>query len=94
MKGCSVMSIVEIIGGVVLLIASVLLIVLCLFQDQKADQNMASAITHNAYSFGSNRLAVRIPYTRYRKGVRKPLFAKIIRRYSIVFIRSTARESK
>ncbi len=43
------MSIVEIIGGVVLLIASVLLIVLCLFQDQKADQNMASAITGTAY---------------------------------------------
>lgn len=42
------MSVFEWIGAIVLLIASVLLIILALMQDQKADQNMASAITGSA----------------------------------------------
>ncbi len=43
------MGIIEIVGGIALLIACVLLIVLGLMQDQKTDQNMASAITGSAY---------------------------------------------
>ena len=48
-EGITEVSIIEIIGGAVLLIACVLLIILGLMQDQKADQNMASAITGSAY---------------------------------------------
>ena len=43
------MKVIEIIGGICLLIACVLLIILCLMQDQKQDQNMASAITGTTY---------------------------------------------
>lgn len=43
------MSVLEIIGGIVLLISCVLLIILCLMQDQKQDQNMTSAITGGTY---------------------------------------------
>lgn len=43
------MGIVEIIGGIILLIACVLMVILGLMQDQKTDQNMASAITGSAY---------------------------------------------
>lgn len=43
------MSIIEIIGGIVLLIATVLIIFLCLMQDQKQDQNMTSAITGGTF---------------------------------------------
>ena len=38
------MSILEIIGGILILIACILCIVLCLMQDQK-QQNMSSALT-------------------------------------------------
>lgn len=43
------MSIVEIIGGIVLLLATALIVLLCLMQDQKQDQNMTSAITGGTY---------------------------------------------
>ena len=43
------MSIIEIIGGIVLLLATVLIIFFCLMQDQKQDQNMTSAITGGSY---------------------------------------------
>lgn len=43
------MKIIEIIGGIVLLIACLLMVILGLMQDQKTDQNMASAITGSAY---------------------------------------------
>lgn len=43
------MSVLEIIGGIVLLIACVLIVVLGLMQDQKQDQNMTSAITGGTY---------------------------------------------
>lgn len=43
------MGVIEIIGGVLLLIACVLIIILGLMQDQKTDQNMASAITGSSY---------------------------------------------
>lgn len=43
------MSIIEIIGGILLLIASTFLILFCLMQDQKQNQNMASAITGTTY---------------------------------------------
>jgi preprotein translocase subunit SecG len=43
------MSIIEIIGGAVLLLSTVLIILLCLMQDQKQDQNMTSAITGGSY---------------------------------------------
>ena len=43
------MSVLEIVGGIVLLIACVLLIVLSLMQDQKQDQNMTSAISGGTY---------------------------------------------
>ncbi len=43
------MKIIEIIGGIVLLIACLLIVILGLMQDQKTDQNMASAITGSAY---------------------------------------------
>ena len=43
------MSIIEIVGGIVLLIACTLLIILGLMQDSKQDQNMTSAITGGSY---------------------------------------------
>ena len=43
------MSIVEIIGGIILLLSTVLIILFCLMQDQKQDQNMTSAITGGSY---------------------------------------------
>ena len=43
------MSIIEIIGGSVLLLSTVLIIFFCLMQDQKQDQNMTSAITGGTY---------------------------------------------
>lgn len=48
-RNVPIMTILEIIGGVLLLIACALMIIFCLMQDQKADQNMASAITGTAY---------------------------------------------
>ena len=43
------MSVIEIIGGIVLLLATVLIVLFCLMQDQKQDQNMTSAITGGTY---------------------------------------------
>ena len=43
------MSTFEMIGGIVLLVVSVLIILLNLAQDQKQDQNMTSAITGGSY---------------------------------------------
>ncbi|MCQ2407489.1 MAG: preprotein translocase subunit SecG [Oscillospiraceae bacterium] len=43
------MSIIEIVGGIILLITALLIIVLCLMQDSKQDQNMTSAITGGSY---------------------------------------------
>ena len=43
------MRIIEIVGGIVLLLSTVLIIILCLMQDQKQDQNMTSAITGGSY---------------------------------------------
>ncbi|MFR0880645.1 MAG: preprotein translocase subunit SecG [Oscillospiraceae bacterium] len=42
------MSVLEIIGGVLLIITCVLAIILCLFQDSKQQQNMTAAITGGA----------------------------------------------
>ena len=39
----------EMIGGIVILVASVLIVILGLAQDQKQDQNMTSAITGGSY---------------------------------------------
>ncbi|HAM68249.1 MAG TPA: preprotein translocase subunit SecG [Ruminococcus sp.] len=43
------MSIIEIVGGIILLITALLIIILCLMQDSKQDQNMTSAITGGTY---------------------------------------------
>ena len=43
------MSIIEIVGGIILLITALLIIILCLMQDSKPDQNMTSAITGGTY---------------------------------------------
>ncbi len=43
------MSIIEIVGGIILLITALLIIILCLMQDSKQDQNMTSAITGGSY---------------------------------------------
>lgn len=43
------MSVIEIIGGIILLLATALIIFFCLLQDQKQDQNMTSAITGTVY---------------------------------------------
>ena len=43
------MSVVEIIGGIILLLANALIVLLCMVQDQKQDQNMTSAITGGSY---------------------------------------------
>ena len=43
------MKILEIIGGIILLISCTLIIILGLLQDQKQDQNMTSAITGGSY---------------------------------------------
>lgn len=49
-KGKSeLMSVVEIIGGIILLLANALIVLLCMVQDQKQDQNMTSAITGGSY---------------------------------------------
>ena len=42
------MSILEIIGGVMLILTCILAIILCLLQDSKQQQNMTSAITGGA----------------------------------------------
>lgn len=39
------MSILEIVGGVVLILTCILAVILCLLQDSKQQQNMTSAIT-------------------------------------------------
>ena len=43
------MKILEIIGGIILLISCTLIIILGLLQDQKQDQNMTTAITGGSY---------------------------------------------
>ena len=43
------MSTVEMVGGIILLVVSVLIIILGLAQDSKQDQNMTSAITGGSY---------------------------------------------
>lgn len=43
------MSVVEIIGGIILLLVNALIVLLCMVQDQKQDQNMTSAITGGSY---------------------------------------------
>lgn len=43
------MMIVELVGGILLLVTCVLLILFCLMQDQKQDQNMNSAITGGTF---------------------------------------------
>ena len=43
------MSTIELIGGIVLLVVCPLIILLCLAQDSKQDQNMTSAITGGSY---------------------------------------------
>jgi len=48
-KGMAFMSIIEIVGSIVLLIACVLIVILGLMQDSKQDQNMTSAITGGSY---------------------------------------------
>ncbi|MDR1674507.1 MAG: preprotein translocase subunit SecG [Oscillospiraceae bacterium] len=50
------MDLFEIISGSVLLLIGVLTIILCLLQDQKAQQNMTSAITgaNNESFYGKN----------------------------------------
>ncbi len=50
------MNIVELIGGIVLLIACALIIVLGLMQDQKQDQNMTSAITGGTYDSALSKI--------------------------------------
>lgn len=42
------MNVFEIIGGVLLVVTCLLAVVLCLFQDNKQQQNMTSAITGGA----------------------------------------------
>ena len=43
------MNVIEIAGGIILLISCVLIVLLSLMQDQKQDQNMTSAITGGTY---------------------------------------------
>ena len=43
------MNVIEIVGGIILLLSCVLIILLTLMQDQKQDQNMTSAITGGSY---------------------------------------------
>ena len=42
------MSILEIIGGILLILTCVLAVILCLLQDSKQQQNMTAAITGGA----------------------------------------------
>lgn len=42
------MSVLEIIGGVLLIITCILAVILCLLQDSKQQQNMTAAITGGA----------------------------------------------
>lgn len=64
------MSILEIIGGVVLIIACIVIIVLCLTQEQKSQDSMTSALTGaSSDSFygkneGRSREAVLARFTR------------------------------
>ncbi|MDD7555125.1 preprotein translocase subunit SecG [Ruminococcus sp.] len=50
------MNIIEIVGGVLLLLTVVLATILCMMQDQNRDQNMTSAITgaSNDSFYGKN----------------------------------------
>lgn len=42
------MSVLEIIGGILLIVTCVLAVILCLFQDTRQQQNMTAAITGGA----------------------------------------------
>ncbi len=50
------MSVIEIIGGIMLILTCVIAVILCLFQDNKQQQNMTSAITggSNDSFYGQN----------------------------------------
>lgn len=43
------MKIIELVGGIFLLVTCVLMVIFCLMQDQKQDQNMNSAITGGTF---------------------------------------------
>ncbi len=70
------MSVLEIIGGVVLIVTCLLAIILCLLQDSKQQQNMTSAITGGANdSF----------YEQNEGRTKEAIFRKITRTLLIIF---------
>ena len=70
------MSILEIVGGIVLIVTALLSVILCLMQDSKQQQNMTSAITGGANdSF----------YEQNEGRTKEAIFRKITRFLLIVF---------
>lgn len=70
------MNIVELIGGIILILATVLIIILTLMQDQKQDQNMTSAISGGTYDSH---------YSKNEGGTREALLKRITLILFIVF---------
>ncbi len=74
------MSTIEIIGGILLIVTSVLAVILCLLQDSKQQQNMTSAITGGANdSF----------YEQNEGRTKEAIFRKITRTLLIIFFVAT-----
>lgn len=70
------MGILEIIGGIVLIVTCILAVILCLLQDSKQQQNMTSAITGGANdSF----------YEQNEGRTKEAIFRKITRVLLIIF---------
>ena len=74
------MSVIEIIGGILLILTAVLAIILCLLQDSKQQQNMTSAITGGANDsfYGQNE-----------GRTKEAIFRKVTRVLLIIFFVAT-----
>lgn len=74
------MSILQIVGGVLILITCILIVILCLMQDQKQQQNMTSALTGatNDSFYGKNE-----------GRTREAMLVKVTRTLAIIFFVAT-----
>ena len=72
------MSILEIIGGILLILTCVLAVILCLLQDSKQQQNMTAAITGGANDSFYEKNAGRTKEAIFRKITRVLLIALFV----------------
>ena len=76
------MSILEIIGGILLILTCVLAVILCLLQDSKQQQNMTAAITGGANDSFYEKNEGRTKEAIFRKITRVLFYDCCERRYS------------